>query len=96
MTVTHDAIAKWEVAPNVNLGPGTLRRGGRIAVIPGGSYWVDDDDIPRPGGTALFEAPIRDPFRAAALLLDGDATTAFDPDEYEAPRASAILRCEKW
>jgi len=90
MTVTHDAIAKWEVAPNVNLGPGTLRRGGRIAVIPGGSYWVDDDDIPRPGGTALFEAPIRDPFRAAALLLDGDATTAFDPDEYEAPRASAI------
>jgi len=90
ITVTNDAICMWDVAPNVNLGPGSLSRGGRIAVIPGGSRATEANDHPQPGSTALFEEGIREPFRAAELLLDGDATTAFDPDDYAVSRATAI------
>jgi len=68
VTVTYDSVFKWDVAPNMNLATGTLRRGGRI--IAAYEQVVDDSTVLVVGAVPGLER-----------LLDGDASTAFNPDE---------------
>ena len=68
VTVTDDSVFKWDVAPNVNLATGALRRGGSIIGVY--EQVVDDSTLLVAGSVPGLER-----------LLDGDPLTAFSPDE---------------
>ncbi len=81
VTVSYDSLFKWDVSPGDNLAPGLLRRGGRIFAI----YEVVEED-------SLVE--IAGPLPNLENLVDGDGTTAFDPDragETGVPRALHVI-----
>lgn len=67
VSVTYDSVYKWDVTSHRNLGPGTLARGGRVVGVEvlSNDPLVTDSRV-RPG---------------LEYLLDGDASTAFNPDE---------------
>jgi hypothetical protein len=81
VTVTYDSLFKWDVSAGDNLSPGLVRRGGRVLAI----YEVVEED-------SLIE--ISGPLPNLENLVDGDGTTAFDPDrsgEIGVPRALRII-----
>jgi len=67
VTVRYDSVYKWDVAPHANLGPGTLARGGRLT-----ASWEE------PSGDSLIT--VTQALPGLEHLIDGDASTAFDPD----------------
>jgi len=67
VTVSYDSVYKWDVTPHGNLGPGTLARGGRLLAT-----WEE------PSGDSLVT--VSQALPGLEYLLDGDASTAFDPD----------------
>ena len=79
VTVSYDSVYKWDVIPHDNLGPGTLGRGGHLM-----ASWEE------PSGDSLVTV-----WRALPgleYLLDGDASTAFDPDAAGAGNAPGNAR----
>ena len=81
VTVTYDSLFKWDVSPGDNLSTGLLRRGGRIIAV----YQVVEDD-------SLVD--IIGPLPDLENLVDGDGTTAFDPDragQTGVPRALRVI-----
>ncbi len=76
VTVKADSIFKWNVAPNTNLAPGLGERGGGLT----GRFALDDSTTTRTRITGLER------------LLDGDAGTAFNPDDLpEVPRLLRVV-----
>jgi len=77
VTVSYDSLYKWDVVPHGNLGPGTLTRAGYLTAT-----WEE------PSGDSLITVSRQLP--DLAFLVDGDAATAFDPDQSGAPRDMRI------
>jgi len=74
VTVSYDSVYKWDVTPHGNLGVGALGRGGRLMAT-----WEE------PSGDSLVTVSRALP--DLEYLLDGDASTAFDPDAVGAGNA---------
>ena len=76
VTVRADSIFKWDVAANMNLSPGLAERGGGLT----GRFALDDSTLTRTRITGLDR------------LVDGDAGTAFNPDDLpEVPRLLRVV-----
>ncbi len=76
VVVNLDSIGNWRVAAGDNVCPGLWLRGGRLSLIAIEDGW----------GRVLPVSPM-----LAYAMLDGDPTTAFDPDQYEDVPRDAIL-----
>lgn len=70
VTVRPDSIFKWDVSAGDNLSPSLLLRDGRLQAM---ALFVNDETLEE----ELVEVKVED----LALLIDGDGSTAFDPDE---------------
>lgn len=70
VTVRPDSIFKWDVSPRDNLAPGLVERQGRMTAFA----VVFDEETET---DTLVELAVPN----MALLVDGDGSTAFDPDE---------------
>ncbi len=77
LVVTLDSIYLPAVRPGENLAAGALARGGRIFAVVG----PDTGGVPP---DSVFHPQL-------AWMIDGDASTAYDPDEVGIPRSTPVL-----
>ena len=78
VVVRKDSLWNWNVAAGDNVCPGLLERGGQVSLVA-----ENEDGI---AASVLSIAP-----QLLYAMLDGDPTTAFDPDQYEEVPRDAIL-----
>lgn len=76
LAVTPDSIYLPAVRPGENLAAGALARGGRIFAVVGNTGGAPPDSVFRP---------------QMAWMIDGDESTAYNPDEVGIPRSTPIL-----